>query len=219
MRMFQFAFGTDPKAEDFRPENYPARTVVYTGTHDNDTTVGWFQSKGKESTRSDEEIEAERKTILEYIGTEGEEIHWDMIGCALDSNADTAMVPLQEPAGSRYRGTAEHAGPRRWQLGVALFARDVDSRDQGSHADPDRGVEPGVRPPGAGSRSGQHTSSRDVASALACHREDRRRASARHFGEPPRPALFPPRGSSDSLDRPARPLLPIAGSIRPYSTV
>jgi len=45
MRILQFAFGDDPKASDYRPHNYPRHCVVYTGTHDNDTTVGWFQSR------------------------------------------------------------------------------------------------------------------------------------------------------------------------------
>ena len=66
MRILQFAFGNDDKADDYRPDSYPPNCVVYTGTHDNDTTVGWFRSEpGKSSTRSDEEIEHERRTILD----------------------------------------------------------------------------------------------------------------------------------------------------------
>src|SRR5690606_13292171 len=46
LRVLQFAFGDDPSAPDFKPHNYPRNTVVYTGTHDNDTTVGWFTDPG-----------------------------------------------------------------------------------------------------------------------------------------------------------------------------
>ena len=42
MAILQFAFGNDPQAPDFKPHNYPRNLVVYTGTHDNDTTVGWW---------------------------------------------------------------------------------------------------------------------------------------------------------------------------------
>ncbi|MBL8849868.1 MAG: 4-alpha-glucanotransferase, partial [Planctomycetaceae bacterium] len=50
MRVLQFAFGTDDKAAEYQPHNYPAHCVVYTGTHDNDTTVGWFHSRAGEGT-------------------------------------------------------------------------------------------------------------------------------------------------------------------------
>ena len=100
MRILQFAFGNDEQAENFRPHNYPPNCVVYTGTHDNDTTVGWFRSEpGEGSTRTLEDIEKERKTILDYVGTDGKEIHWDLIGLALRSKANTAVFPLQDLLG------------------------------------------------------------------------------------------------------------------------
>lgn len=100
MRILQFAFGNDAKAEDYRPESYPPNCVVYTGTHDNDTTVGWFNSKpGQFSTRSAEEIEKERQAVLKYLGTDGHEIHWDLISVALRSRANTAIIPLQDLLG------------------------------------------------------------------------------------------------------------------------
>ncbi|MGA1193117.1 MAG: 4-alpha-glucanotransferase [Kiritimatiellia bacterium] len=100
MRILQFAFGNDEKAEEFRPHNYPENCVVYTGTHDNDTTVGWFWSEaGEGSTRSHEDIERERKTILDYVGTDGSEIQWDLIALALKSKANTAVFPLQDVIG------------------------------------------------------------------------------------------------------------------------
>lgn len=100
MRVLQFAFGNDAKAADYRPDNYPANCVVYTGTHDNDTTVGWFKSEpGQDSTRSLEEIQKERQAILDYLGSDGSEIHWDLIALALRSKANTAVFPLQDLLG------------------------------------------------------------------------------------------------------------------------
>ena len=100
MRILQFAFGTDERASEFRPESYPAHCCVYTGTHDNDTTVGWFHSKaGEGSTRTQEEIDAENKMILNYLRTDGHEIHWDLINLGSRSNANTFVVPLQDLLG------------------------------------------------------------------------------------------------------------------------
>ncbi len=100
MRVLQFAFGNDAKAADYRPDSYPPNCVVYTGTHDNDTTVGWFKSEpGKDSTRSVEEIQKERQAILDYLGSDGSEIHWDLMALALRSKANTAVFPLQDLLG------------------------------------------------------------------------------------------------------------------------
>ena len=63
IKILQFAFGTDPQAPDFLPHNYPRNAVVYTGTHDNDTTAGWFHDPGS-GTRSAEQTETERRTAL-----------------------------------------------------------------------------------------------------------------------------------------------------------
>jgi 4-alpha-glucanotransferase len=74
--------------------------VAYTGTHDNDTTVGWFRSvAGEGSTRTAEQIERERTFCLNYLNTNGEEIHWDFIRGVLASVANTAIIPLQDLLG------------------------------------------------------------------------------------------------------------------------
>lgn len=100
MRVLHFAFGNDAKAEDYKPHNIPPNCVVYTGTHDNDTTVGWFTANaGGESTRSQEEIDRERQTVLDYVHTDGSEIQWDLIALALKSKANTAIFPLQDVLG------------------------------------------------------------------------------------------------------------------------
>ena len=100
MRILQFAFGNDPKAGDYRPNNFVPNSVAYTGTHDNDTTVGWFWSEaGEGSTRSQKDIEKERAHILKYTGTDGSEIQWDLIDLAFQSKSNTAVVPLQDILG------------------------------------------------------------------------------------------------------------------------
>ncbi len=99
MRIVQFAFSSDTKNIDL-PHNYHHNVVVYTGTHDNDTTLGWFNSvPGAGSTRTKAQINAERKFCSEYLNTNGSEIHWDFIRAALASVADTAIVPLQDVLG------------------------------------------------------------------------------------------------------------------------
>jgi 4-alpha-glucanotransferase len=99
MRILQFAFGSDTKNIDL-PHNYIANVVAYTGTHDNDTTVGWFGSvAGTGSTRDDQQIERERKFCLQYLNSDGTEIHWDFIRTVWASVANTAVVPLQDVLG------------------------------------------------------------------------------------------------------------------------
>jgi len=100
MRILQMAFGNDPKASEYRPHNHIHRSVVYTATHDHNTSVGWFTSDpGTQSTQSREEIEQERQYLLDYLGTTGKEIHWELIRLALSSVARTAVIPLQDVLG------------------------------------------------------------------------------------------------------------------------
>jgi 4-alpha-glucanotransferase len=99
MRVLQFAFGDDAKANDYLTYSYIPHCIVYTGTHDNDTTVGWFRGSGGHTTQSDAVRNAEREFVLRYTGTSGEQIHWDLIRLALGSVADTAIVPLQDVLG------------------------------------------------------------------------------------------------------------------------
>jgi 4-alpha-glucanotransferase len=89
MKILQFAFGSDT-SNPYLPFNYERNCVVYTGTHDNDTTVGWF------SQLSFSEAEAVRR----YLGcTSAEGIHWDSIRLALASVANQAIIPLQDVLG------------------------------------------------------------------------------------------------------------------------
>ena len=88
MRILQFAFAADTK-NNFLPHNYIANTVVYSGTHDNDTTIGWFRSA----------TDREREFVKKYVGTDGKEIHWDLIRLASNSVAMMAVFPFQDVLG------------------------------------------------------------------------------------------------------------------------
>jgi 4-alpha-glucanotransferase len=100
MRVLQFSFGSGPNAYEYKPYNYPRNSVVYIGTHDNNTIIGWFKGDDvKDSTQSQEEREREKQVALTYLGTDGHEINWDFIRLALMSAADTAIIPLQDILG------------------------------------------------------------------------------------------------------------------------
>ena len=99
MRILQFGFSSDAKNIDL-PHNYHRNVVVYTGTHDNDTTRGWFESvAGEGSTRDAKQIEKEREFCLQYLDTDGKEIHWDFFRTVIASVANTAIIPLQDLLG------------------------------------------------------------------------------------------------------------------------
>ncbi len=100
MSILQFAFGTDDRASNFQPHTYTHDLVVYTGTHDNDTTVGWWESTGEgDSTRSPEDVQREKAHALAYLAADGREMHWTMIRAALASVADIAIVPMPDVLG------------------------------------------------------------------------------------------------------------------------
>ncbi len=100
MRILQMAFGSDPKASEYLPHNYLRNGVVYTATHDHNTTVGWFTAEpGTQSTQSAAEIESERAAARRYANSDGREIHWDFIRLALGSVAAMAIFPLQDVLG------------------------------------------------------------------------------------------------------------------------
>lgn len=100
MSILQFAFGGEGQASEFRPHRYPRERVVYTGTHDNDTTVGWWNSgAGDDSTRTSAEIEKEKAYVRRYLDTDGAEIHWTLMRTALASVANTVLIPMQDVLG------------------------------------------------------------------------------------------------------------------------
>lgn len=132
MRILQFAFSSDTKNHDL-PHNYQPNVVVYTGTHDNDTTVGWFNSvAGAGSTRDARQVERERCVCLKYLNTEGREIHWDFIRVAWASVADTAVAPLQDLLGlgteARMNLPNSMSGNWAWRFSTASLTGEIGAR-------------------------------------------------------------------------------------------
>jgi 4-alpha-glucanotransferase len=144
MAILQFAFGTDPQAPDFRPHNYVRNLAVYTGTHDNDTTVGWWTGEVGHSTRSETEIRDERDYATRYLhlaparderpidAMQDLPIQWEFIRAVLGSVANTAIVPAQDLLGlgseARMNRPGVASGNWRWRLTPGQLTQDVMRR-------------------------------------------------------------------------------------------
>jgi len=85
MKILQFAFDGGP-GNPYLPHNHTASAVVYTGTHDNDTTLGWFQGLD----------DGLKQVVLDYLGQPSEPMPWALIRAALASVAGLAIMPLQD---------------------------------------------------------------------------------------------------------------------------
>lgn len=85
MLVLQFAFGGDAK-NAYLPHNHGQNAVIYPGTHDNDTTLGWYRTAD----------EATRDHVRRYLRVAGEEVGWDFLRSALASPARLAVAPLQD---------------------------------------------------------------------------------------------------------------------------
>ncbi len=92
MKVLLFAFTEDIAANPYAPHNHIPNCILYTGTHDNNTTRGWFESEAGE---------AEKERFFKCLGrrVSGEEVSWEMSRMALSSVANVAMIPLQDALG------------------------------------------------------------------------------------------------------------------------
>ncbi|HJQ24376.1 MAG TPA: 4-alpha-glucanotransferase [Blastocatellia bacterium] len=131
MRILQFGFRNITNTD--LPHNYVPNTVVYTGTHDNDTAVGWFNSTaGRGSTRTAAQIEREKKFCMEYLNTDGREINWDFIRAAQASVACMAITPAQDLLGlgsqARMNLPASTSGNWRWRMKPGALTKGIGKR-------------------------------------------------------------------------------------------
>lgn len=85
MKILQFGFSSTPD-DPFLPHNFPVHCVAYTGTHDNDTARGWYESA----------TEKERDFCRRYLARSGDDISWDMVRAVWSSTAVFAMAPMQD---------------------------------------------------------------------------------------------------------------------------
>jgi 4-alpha-glucanotransferase len=132
MRVLQFAFSAGPQ-DTHLPHNYVHNTVVYTGTHDNDTVVGWYNSAADEgSTRDEKQIERERDYARKYLNTDASQINWDFIRAAMASVADIAIIPLQDVLGldstARMNIPASEEGNWGWRFRAEMLKADLSKR-------------------------------------------------------------------------------------------
>lgn len=120
MKVLHFAFGDTPR-NPYLPHNHVQNCVIYTGTHDNDTTLGWFLSRE----------EKERKAIIRYMGHDTDNICWDMIRMALSSVADIAIFPLQDPlklgSEARMNVPGEAEGNWSWRFQPDALTNEIAS--------------------------------------------------------------------------------------------
>ncbi len=121
MKILQFAFDS-AEANDYIPYNYVKNCIVYTGTHDNDTVVGWF----------DKASANDKKYVLDYLDTDGHEIHWAFIRLAWSSVANTAIVPMQDLLGldtaSRMNLPGTTSGNWTWRTKKSDFTAQIAER-------------------------------------------------------------------------------------------
>jgi 4-alpha-glucanotransferase len=114
MKILLFAFGNDFPYGDYLPNNFSNKNyVVYTGTHDNNTVMGWWKKDAGS---------AEKERFFKYIGgeTEAAQINWKFIELAMSSIADTAIIPMQDVlglgAGAKMNRPSTKSGNWRWRL-------------------------------------------------------------------------------------------------------
>lgn len=118
MRILQFAFGED---EDhyFLSHRYVPNSVAYTGTHDNDTSIGWWSTA----------TPGEQGFAKKYLGSEGHHIHWDMIRSIAGSEANTIIVPMQDvlglPGEHRMNFPGQPAGNWEWRFSWEMIQPDM----------------------------------------------------------------------------------------------
>ncbi|MDQ7988953.1 MAG: 4-alpha-glucanotransferase [Candidatus Dactylopiibacterium sp.] len=109
MRILQFAFG-ESAANPYLPHHHTPDSVIYTGTHDNDTTPGWWATL-------DESV---RQHVRDYLAISGEDIGWQFIRAACASVADVAIHPLQDVLGlgseARMNHPGQPAGHWQWRF-------------------------------------------------------------------------------------------------------
>ncbi len=121
MAILQFAFdGKDP-ANLFLPHNLTSNSVVYTGTHDNDTTLGWYRGASPEV----------QDQLRRYFRVSGEDVAWDLLRAAFRSVSRLAIVPMQDLLGldSKHRMNTPGvpSGNWRWRMTREQFVRQRSS--------------------------------------------------------------------------------------------
>ncbi len=126
MRVLHFAFGDESADDPHKPFNYIRNCVAYTGTHDNNTTAGWFA--GGDRAHADDEIER----ALRYMDAGERDAVWGLIRVLLASVADKAVIPMQDVLGlgaeARMNTPATIEGNWRWRMRPDQLNSEIASR-------------------------------------------------------------------------------------------
>lgn len=124
MHVLQF----DVCDSDFTLDDVEENSVCYTGTHDNDTTIGWFRGS-PDDIRSAEEIELARKAVLELTGGTAETVHTDLINVAFSTSARLAIAPMQDFLGlgseARINTPGTSSNNWRWRALETQMSREL----------------------------------------------------------------------------------------------
>jgi len=125
MRLLLFAFGEDFPNGAFLPHNHVKDCLVYTGTHDNNTVRGWFET---------EATAASKANLMDYLGghVPAERLHWELIRLAMMSVAATAVIPMQDLLGlgteARMNNPSKLEGNWDWRLAEDPVTAELTSR-------------------------------------------------------------------------------------------
>jgi 4-alpha-glucanotransferase len=133
MSVLQFAFSPGEQPSTFLPHTYTHDLVVYTGTHDNDTTLGWWSAAGDgDSTRTPDDVTSERGFAMRYLDTDGRDMPWTLIRAAFASVANTALVPMQDilslPSEARMNLPGRAAGNWEFRFSWDQVTPDIAAR-------------------------------------------------------------------------------------------
>ncbi|RPI81574.1 MAG: 4-alpha-glucanotransferase, partial [Planctomycetaceae bacterium] len=131
MRVLQFAFGDESGTNCHWPHNYVKNCAAYTGTHDNETSRGWYEA-ARDKQQSEESWRRERSRAREYLGSDGTNIAWDMLRAIHASVANTCVVPMQDllglDASARMNTPGTPTGNWRWRLDRSLVTPELTER-------------------------------------------------------------------------------------------
>lgn len=131
MRLLEFAFGNDDGDRQNQPHRHPPTCVVYPGTHDNETILGWVENLRRDDARQKRRDPAVFTTwdrLLRYLGGSGRFSHWDVIRLTFQSPANTAIVPLQDAFGLDNRARMNTPGTVRGNWGWRAQRRQFSPR-------------------------------------------------------------------------------------------
>ena len=122
MKIIEFAFDDDEQ-NAYLPHNYKQNCIVYTGTHDNDTVLGWFSSLGRKS----------RAFARRYVGIPGrKEVNWQFIRLAMASVADTCIIPMQDYLGlgkeARINTPSTLGTNWKWRMAEGALSEELAAR-------------------------------------------------------------------------------------------